>query len=150
MEFKTKIKELRQEKNISQKTLANKIECSQSIICDYENGKSEPSLIMLKKLSNVFNVSIDYLIGNASEDNVIINNTLTANENYIIKLFREMPTEHKTELINYANYLTNKNTKPHTPNNGIDISDLTEMQQAEILGFINGFRNNLFAKNSNK
>ncbi len=35
---------------------------SREALSHYENGKREPSLEMLKKLSDYFNVSIDFLI----------------------------------------------------------------------------------------
>ena len=59
MNFSQRLRELRQANDTSQKKLAELIECSQSIICDYENEKSEPSLLMLAKLSKCFKVSIE-------------------------------------------------------------------------------------------
>ncbi len=99
MDFKKTIKELRQNNNISQKKLAEIVECSQSIICDYENGKSEPSLLMLKKISKYFNVSIDYLVGNANEEGMIImQNELSEDENYLIDLVRQLDMKDKSTI----------------------------------------------------
>lgn len=62
-----KIKLLREELNISQEELANKLGLSKGIISLYENGKRKPSFDILNKLSKIFNCSIDYIIGNWNE-----------------------------------------------------------------------------------
>ena len=53
---------LRKEKKISQRKAAAELGVSQALLSHYENGKREPSLDMLNKMSHYFNVSIDYLI----------------------------------------------------------------------------------------
>ena len=58
------IRELRQENNLTQKELAEKIGYSKAIIGFWENEKNEPTISALVMLSKVFNVSIDYLAGN--------------------------------------------------------------------------------------
>ena len=58
-----RIAELRKEKNISQVSLAMKVNLSQKMISAYENGKSEPSIATLKNMADIFNTSVDYLIG---------------------------------------------------------------------------------------
>lgn len=53
---------IRKEKNLNQLKVAMDLNISREALSHYENGKREPSLDMLKKLSDYFNVSIDYLI----------------------------------------------------------------------------------------
>lgn len=65
-----KIKELRQEKNITQGKLAEKLGLSRSTIAMYEIGASEPDLETLKAIASFFNVSIDYLMGREVDKNV--------------------------------------------------------------------------------
>ncbi|MBR5756923.1 MAG: helix-turn-helix transcriptional regulator [Firmicutes bacterium] len=60
------LKYLRQLRNMSQQELAEIAGCSQQAIDKYENGLAEPGLETLIKLSDVFDVSIDYLIGKTS------------------------------------------------------------------------------------
>lgn len=152
MNFSQRLRELRQTNDISQKKLAELIECSQSIICDYENEKSEPSLLMLAKLSKCFKVSIDYLVGNSSDDNlIVVNNNLSETENYLVQQLRLMNSEKKQELVSYANYLANKdNHKITNSQNIVDISDLSDIERAEVVGFINGFRKELFSHKYSK
>ena len=57
-----KIKELREEKGLSQMQLAKKIGVDQTTISHYEIGKREPDIAMIKKLCKIFDVSADYLL----------------------------------------------------------------------------------------
>ncbi|MBR1975002.1 MAG: helix-turn-helix transcriptional regulator [Clostridia bacterium] len=61
--FKERLKELRQEKNLSQQDLGNLVNMSKMAISHWEKGHSEPSISQLIILSNYFEVSVDYLIG---------------------------------------------------------------------------------------
>ena len=57
---------IRKEKNLNQLKVAMDLNISREALSHYENGKREPSLDMLNKMSEYFNVSIDFLI-NAKE-----------------------------------------------------------------------------------
>lgn len=61
--FGTRLKELRKEQNISQAKLAQEIHYSQSVICDWENGKVEPTVSAIIAVADYFNVCADYLLG---------------------------------------------------------------------------------------
>ena len=63
MVFGNILKKLRQDYNLTQEDLAEKINTSRSNIANYENDKNKPSIEVLEKLSKIFNVSIDYLLG---------------------------------------------------------------------------------------
>ena len=56
------LKEIRRKKNYSQLKVAMDLSISREALSYYENGKRSPDLEMLWKLSQYFNVSIDYLI----------------------------------------------------------------------------------------
>ncbi len=62
-----RIKLLREEKRMSQEELASKLELSKGIISMYENESRKPSYEVLIKLSEIFNCSIDYIVGNSNE-----------------------------------------------------------------------------------
>lgn len=53
---------VRKERNLNQLKVAMDLHISREALSHYENGKREPSLDMLNKMSEYFNVSIDYLI----------------------------------------------------------------------------------------
>ena len=61
--FGKRLRELRTERKLSQQELAKIIGTNNSSICDWERGRSEPSLEALVKLCQFFEVSSDYLIG---------------------------------------------------------------------------------------
>lgn len=57
-----RIKQLREEYKLTQQELADKLNCSKSIIGLYESEIRKPSLEVLVKLSEIFNCSIDYIL----------------------------------------------------------------------------------------
>lgn len=61
--FCERLKLLRIEKKLSQPELAQLIGVSKSMISFWENGINEPTISNLIKLSQVFDVSTDYLLG---------------------------------------------------------------------------------------
>jgi len=62
--MKTRIKELRLSKRISQTALAVIVGCSQNTISRIELEETSPSSELLVEFSNYFNVSIDYILIN--------------------------------------------------------------------------------------
>ena len=62
-EMYTIVKELREQKNISQLTLATRIGCSQNTISKIEKGECEPRANVLVEMSKYFGVSVDYILG---------------------------------------------------------------------------------------
>ncbi|MDE6302238.1 MAG: helix-turn-helix domain-containing protein [Clostridia bacterium] len=61
--FAKRLCELRAEKHISQAQLAKMIGSSCGIICYWETDRSEPTAPYLVKLAEIFDVSVDYLLG---------------------------------------------------------------------------------------
>ncbi len=60
---------LRKKNNISQRAFAKMLGFSQSAIAKYERNESEPDIHTLKKMSSIFDVTIDYLV---SDDQDVI------------------------------------------------------------------------------
>lgn len=56
------LKKIRKEKKLNQQKVAMDLNISREALSYYENGKREPSLDMLIKMSEYFHVSINYLI----------------------------------------------------------------------------------------
>lgn len=69
-----RIKKLREEFKFTQQDLADKLECSKSVIGLYESETRNPSLEVLIKLSEIFNCSIDYILCKTDKRNSITNN----------------------------------------------------------------------------
>lgn len=58
-----RILELLHEKGITQKQLADAVKVSTGNISDWKAGKAKPSIEVLTRIAEYFNVSIDYLVG---------------------------------------------------------------------------------------
>lgn len=62
-----RIRELRKELNLTQPELADKIGVAKSVISFWENNINIPRADYIAKLSKIFDVSADYLLGNAND-----------------------------------------------------------------------------------
>ncbi|WP_288763816.1 helix-turn-helix domain-containing protein [uncultured Mitsuokella sp.] len=58
-----RIKELRVTKGLTQEELGNILNVQKAAISKYENGRAEPSVDILRKMTSFFKVSSDYLLG---------------------------------------------------------------------------------------
>ncbi|MDE5943023.1 MAG: helix-turn-helix transcriptional regulator [Clostridia bacterium] len=63
MKFSTRLKELRTEKNLSQRQLAEAIGVRQPTIARWEAGFFEPSASDVVMLAKFFGVTTDYILG---------------------------------------------------------------------------------------
>ena len=57
-----KLKELRKEHKFTQKDIASKLFITQNCYSSYETKKREPNIEIIKKLADIYDVSIDYLL----------------------------------------------------------------------------------------
>ena len=60
------IRDLRENHNYTQKELAKALNITPACLSKYETGRSVPSYDTLSKIADIFNVSVDYLIGRNS------------------------------------------------------------------------------------
>ncbi|MGF3067389.1 helix-turn-helix domain-containing protein [Facklamia sp. P12934] len=67
MQLGDKIKELRRKKEYSQEELAEKINVSRSAVAKWESNNGIPDITNLKKLSELFAMSVDTLIDYTNE-----------------------------------------------------------------------------------
>jgi len=74
MEQGERFKSFRLKANLSQKEAANKIGVKPYQLANYETGRSEPSISVLKNMSMVYKASIDKLVGN----NLVIDKSINA------------------------------------------------------------------------
>ena len=63
MNFPNRLKECRNRKNVTQKSVAQFLGIGERSYQNYEYGEREPSLATVIKLADYFNVSLDYLVG---------------------------------------------------------------------------------------
>lgn len=70
--FAEKLKELRKANKLTQYALAKELGVSTSAIGLWETQKREPDYETMLKISQLFNVTVDYLIGTKNENQIII------------------------------------------------------------------------------
>ncbi|MBQ3234983.1 MAG: helix-turn-helix transcriptional regulator [Clostridia bacterium] len=96
------IKELRVENNLTQKELADKIGVTNKSIWAYETGYAIPPIETLIKLADVFNCSLDYLVGRENELGYILTDnsesTLTEDEKFLLYAYRKLEDKDKKVL----------------------------------------------------
>ena len=69
-----RLKEIREEKQLTQKQLANQLGVKQNSISQWETGRSYPSVEILIKLSDLFGCTIDELVKGEKRDEHTIHN----------------------------------------------------------------------------
>ena len=63
MVFKDRLKELRNERNLSQMELSQKLGVSQSAVAKWELGKTEPTASAIIAIAKYFGETTDYILG---------------------------------------------------------------------------------------
>ena len=58
-----RIRDLREDNDLTQKQVANKLKCSQQVYSNYELGQRDIPTDILIALSKLYNVSTDYILG---------------------------------------------------------------------------------------
>lgn len=102
----SRIKQLRQENNLTQKELAEKLSIGLTTISNYETGYSIPDVQMLLKIANIFGVSIDYLAGKTDQRNPSTDPLLDGfpeGVQILRRANRELTPEAKARMIEIAN-----------------------------------------------
>lgn len=75
----TSIKQLRMARGLNQVELAKKLSVTKQTVSNWENDNIQPSIEMLKKIADFFNVSTDYVLGRC-ETSYISTEGLTKDE----------------------------------------------------------------------
>lgn len=103
MEYHNKLKELRTTNGLYQKTIAEKIGVATNTYQSWERGLTQPDIFNLIKLSTVYNCSVDYIIGNESEDGrIMIANGFSEDENALINIVKQLSIKDKSILYDMA------------------------------------------------
>ena len=63
MAFSEELRSLREQRNLTQKDIAEYLGVTRQAVASYELGKREPDYDILKRLADYFSVSIDHLLG---------------------------------------------------------------------------------------
>ena len=93
------IKMLRKQSKLTQKELADMLGYGYTAVSNYESGRNEPSIKDLIKISDIFGITLDELIGHRNLCNTEIKLFDVLNNNYIIKNSLEIKIKEIEELI---------------------------------------------------
>ena len=61
--YKNRIRDLREDKDLKQKDIAEYLQIHQTTYSDYELGNLNVPVVILHKLADFYGISVDYLIG---------------------------------------------------------------------------------------
>ena len=110
--FKNILKELRIEKGVKQKEVAENCDVSPQCISQLELGTRSPTGSTLIALAEYFNCSVDYLLGR-TDDYANIDTRLTSSQKTpssqeeLLSVFSRLPHELQSHLLLYAKKLNN-------------------------------------------
>ena len=104
-----RLKSLREKHRLTQNDVAFQLSMDRTSISKYEHGILEPPIAVSRKFAKMYNISLDYLIGNDSTvvefnddgsdgDDVLPFANLTKNEKMLILKMRLMSNEEKAEI----------------------------------------------------
>jgi transcriptional regulator with XRE-family HTH domain len=110
--MKNRIRALRNQFKISQVSLSGELGVSQETISAYEKGKYFPSFENLVKLSEIFNASIDYIMGLSDIRRAATQDLLNEDQIEIVGFFNRLNTMNKVKAIAYVQGLMDSNNDP--------------------------------------
>lgn len=105
MKFGEKLRNLIEERSMTQKELAVQLNLAPSTIGSYVQNAREPDFSTLKLFAKYFNVSTDYLLDNK------IGNAATPQENELLRIFRCLSEEQKEICIEQCRVFVKLNIK---------------------------------------
>ncbi len=93
-----RIRQHRQERNLTQTELARHIGIQQSDLSRMEKGEYRVSLDVLFRLLQVFEMSLGEFFGDLAQQ------SLTSREAQLLESFRALPREEQTEILEFADF----------------------------------------------
>ncbi len=93
-----RLKELRKEKNMTQRQLSIIFNVSQESISSYERNKSNPSFDILCMYADQFDVSVDYILGRTNNKLFIKMGDLNPFEEYFVTTYRSVSVRGKNMM----------------------------------------------------
>lgn len=94
-DFGLRIQQLRLSHNMSQEELGRRINRSRSVVCGYEINMKIPPLEVLTDIANVFNVSLDYLVGIDKAEMASLAGLNQKQKDLVFQLLNEFKIPHK-------------------------------------------------------
>lgn len=112
-ELRTIIRDLREDRDLKQKTIASYLGVSQQTYSNYENGRRDIPLWAILKLSEYYKVSIDYLLGIDAgyAGNTNLNGKYLGNITMhdVMYDMQRLSTKSRRDLLRYIRFLKDEN-----------------------------------------
>ena len=93
-----RLADLRKDKGLRQKELADLLKVKEKTVSAYENDVTAPGASVQKEIARLFDISLDYLHGLTDEE-------ATYNRDMYIVLPKACPDKMKKELLEYLEFL---------------------------------------------
>ena len=94
-----RLKELRKQQKLTQQEVAEKLFISQHGYSNYEIEKTEPNIETLCKLADLFNVSLDYLVGREFKNEI---GYLSNEQKNVIFVLKQLNDNQLNEVLSLA------------------------------------------------
>lgn len=107
-----RLKELREEKKLTQKEVADAVGGTQSNLAKWEKEKIQPAADMVIKLADFFGVSTDYLLGRSDELGYVTVQSpptipaLADDARQLLEMFERMNHAQKVRVLAYCEGIT--------------------------------------------
>lgn len=113
MRFSDTLKGLREKNGYTQQRLSELLHVSKNSISHYELGKNMPDINILVEMTDIFDVSLDYLLGltdfNLSKDLLNKSFDKTLKVGSVIEVILRLDKEHKSDMLRLLRYIERDN-----------------------------------------
>ena len=108
-----RLKELREERNLTQSDVAVAVGTSQKNISRWENESNEPTASFLIMLANYLQCSIDFLLERSDDfGNITIHTEkpapLPPDTQELVNIYQALSPAHRSQILEYARYFAEK------------------------------------------
>ncbi|MCL2702914.1 MAG: helix-turn-helix domain-containing protein [Defluviitaleaceae bacterium] len=110
MKLGEKLRNLLEEKEMTQKQLAANLNIAASAVSNYVQNVREPDIGMIKRIADYFNVTTDYLLDHRAGD------TLDYREDELLRVFRALTKDQQDLFIEQGRlFIVHNNKKKNHP-----------------------------------
>ncbi|MBQ7782704.1 MAG: helix-turn-helix transcriptional regulator [Oscillospiraceae bacterium] len=108
MNFYSRIRDLREDEDMTQEQLVKKLHMHKTTYTNYEQGKHTVPLDFAVQLSEFYNVSLDYIAGLTNDKKGLSKSSLTDSETELIHNFNMLSDIDKGRVLGFINALCEK------------------------------------------
>lgn len=112
-----RVKQLREEKHITQEKLAKAVGIDRTTISKVESGERELTLDHLQRISKFFDVSFDYVLGTSNDRKIKVQvidiqpDGVTKTQMEFLKKIEELDVKDIEQVMDYIDFLKSKERK---------------------------------------